>query len=239
MLITFVSTLPDCNKPLYILRSVQHLLNGIWNMSRAKQHQRTRSLYAKYGEWYNPPLPYQWKAFKISEYGQLLTTRPLPRPGKKKRDVHQKIKRFAEGEHAVPPTLALYGASITQGLRRYHEVWDTYFAPLGAINLGIGGDRTQHFLERMEDVQLPATVECVVVHCGTNNLANSKPSDIAFGVLAIGARAKLGRRKLKIIICEVLHCDLKKVRMMSIVAEVNTILIYFHILRGKTKWCII
>ena len=126
-------------------------------MSRAKQHQRTRSLYAKYGEGYNPTLPYQSKAFKISRYGQLVTTRPLPRTGKEKRDLHQKIKRFVEGEHAVPPTLALYGASITQGLRRYHEVWDTYFAPLGAINLGIGGDRTQHVLERVEDMQLPAT----------------------------------------------------------------------------------
>ena len=73
-------------------------------------------------------------------------------------------------------------------------------------------------------VELQATVVCVVIHCGTNNLANSKPSDIATGVLAIGARAKLGRRKLKIIICEVLHCDLKKVPMRSNVAEVNTIL---------------
>ena len=62
--------------------------------------------------------------------------------------------------------------------------------PLGAINLGIGGDRTQNVLWRVENLYLPSTVEFLVIHCGTNNLCDSQPSHIADGVLAVGAMAK-------------------------------------------------
>ena len=133
--------------------------------------------YRRYGEGYDHALPYNSKLFKLSRYGRRPTTRPQPRPSKM--DINRVIKAHAEGQHGIPPTLALYGASITQGLLRDKEVWKTYFEARGTINLGVGGDRTQHVLQRVEDIDLPATVECIVIHCGTNNLMNSQPSDIA------------------------------------------------------------
>ena len=99
------------------------------------------------------------------------------------------------------------------------------FVPLGAINLGIGGDRTQNLLWRVEDLRhLPSTVEFLVIHCGTNNLCDSLPSNIADGVLAVGAMARKNNTMVKILIMGLLHCDLNNNKMRSNVAEVNNIL---------------
>ena len=43
---------------------------------------------------------------------------------------------------AKPNTLLL-GDSIVAGLSRYPNVWNEYFAPINAMNLGIGGDRVE------------------------------------------------------------------------------------------------
>ena len=204
------------------------------------KHKLLLDNYRRYGEGYDHALPYNSKLFKLSRYGRLPTTRPQPRPSKG--DINCAIKAHAEGAHRIPPILALYGASITQGLRREKKVWNTYFGSLGTINLGVGGDRTQHVLQRLEDVILPATVECIVIHCGTNNLTNSQPSDIASGVLAIGARAKVGRKNMEVIVAGLLHCDLDGLPMRSNVAEVNKVLrrmcakMKFHFLEQDEDW---
>ena len=38
----------------------------------------------------------------------------------------------------------LLGDSIIAGLLRYLKVWQRYFMPLSALNLGIGGDRAEN-----------------------------------------------------------------------------------------------
>ena len=65
-------------------------------------------------------------------------------------------------------------------------MWNESFTPLGAINLGIGGDKVENILWRIEDTNLPPTLECFFVHCGTNNIGSSSPKDIADGILSIG-----------------------------------------------------
>ena len=121
--------------------------------------------------------------------------------------------------------MALCGTSIVQGLKRYSNIWQKMFAPQGAINLGIGGDRTQNLLWRVEDLRhLPSTVEFLVIHCGTNNLCDSLPSNIADGVFAVGAMARKNNSMVKILIMGLLHCDLNNYKMRSNVAEVNNIL---------------
>jgi lysophospholipase L1-like esterase len=51
------------------------------------------------------------------------------------------------------------------------EIWDAKYAPLGAVNYGIGGDRTEHNLWRIIDGEFDGlNPEMVVVYCGTNNV---------------------------------------------------------------------
>ena len=175
--------------------------------------------YEKYGEQYNSAINYNSKYLKLCNYRRHLNTRPILRESKV--NIHNRIKGDLIHIEETP-ILALCGASIVQGLKRYINVWQM-FAPLGAINLGIGGDRTQNLLWRVEDLwHLPSTVEFLVIHCGTNNLCDNLPSNIADGVLAVGAMAKKNNSMVKILI--LLHCDLNNYKMRSNVAEVNNIL---------------
>ena len=119
--------------------------------------------------------------------------------------------------------IALCGASIINGLERYPDIWNNFFAPLSAINLGIGGDKVQHILWRMEDMVLPPTVEYLFIHCGTNNLECSSPKDIADGILAIGIMAKTKYPDVKVIVGGLLHCN-QDVQSRFSVAEVNKVL---------------
>ena len=161
--------------------------------------------YRKYGEHYDRNLPYESRLFKLSKFQLLPTTRPLERSSKAV--LHKNLKRVAEGEHAVTPRLVFFGASITQHLSGPKDVWNQYFAPFGSINMGVGGDRTEHVLHRVEDSKMPPTVEIVIIHCGTNNLGKSPPSDIASGVLSIGVAA-VKKWSVKVVITGLLHCDL-------------------------------
>lgn len=90
------------------------------------------------------------------------------------------------------------GDSITQGWEgEGKEVWAKEFAPRHAVNCGIGGDRTQHVLYRMQNGNLDGLAKpakgsaprLVVLMIGTNNtsggpgVANS-PTEINQGVRA-------------------------------------------------------
>lgn len=91
------------------------------------------------------------------------------------------------------------GDSITDGWRRPGPnggkgVWDREFAPLRAANFGIGGDRTQHVLWRIEHGTLEGLrPRVVVLMIGTNNTgferdgttARNTPAETVAGVQAI------------------------------------------------------
>jgi lysophospholipase L1-like esterase len=80
------------------------------------------------------------------------------------------------------------GDSITQGWGNEGKAeWDKRFAPLGAVNFGIGGDRTQQLLWRIEHGTLDGlSPQLVVLKIGVNNLwrdvAQYKPAGVAAGV---------------------------------------------------------
>ena len=82
-------------------------------------------------------------------------------------------------------SVLLVGDSIINGLARYPRVWEKYFAPLKALNFGLGGDRTQHVLWRLQNGALEGTPKVVVVHCGTNNIDKNYASEISEGILTI------------------------------------------------------
>lgn len=85
----------------------------------------------------------------------------------------------------TPCKVLLLGDSMIKGLARYPSVWRKYFAGLGALNFGIGGDRTQHVLWRIQNGELEFKPQIVVIHVGTNNVNQDPAEDIVQGLLAI------------------------------------------------------
>ena len=88
--------------------------------------------------------------------------------------------------------LLFLGDSITQGWYE-NEVWQRYYGPRNAANFGIGGDRTQHVLWRIQNGELNGIEpKVVVLMVGTNNADSATPDEIAQGITAIVA--ELGKR---------------------------------------------
>ncbi|HEV3262631.1 MAG TPA: platelet-activating factor acetylhydrolase IB subunit [Gemmataceae bacterium] len=79
------------------------------------------------------------------------------------------------------------GDSITDGWRGGgKDVWNKYYKPLHAANFGIGGDRTEHVLWRLEHGELEGIhPKVAVLMIGTNNLGSNTPEQIADGIKAI------------------------------------------------------
>ncbi len=81
------------------------------------------------------------------------------------------------------------GDSITQGWEGAGDaVWDNAFKKYGALNLGIGGDRTEHVLWRLEHGHLDGIEpQLAVVMIGTNNFGDGQDSidEVYEGVVAV------------------------------------------------------
>lgn len=126
---------------------------------------------------------------------------PVPRGEDWWQQRHRAInQRVAEtGDRA---RVIFIGDSITQGWEGAgKEVWERYYAPRHALNLGISGDRTQHVLWRLDNGNLDGLKpRAAVVMIGTNNSngEDNTVEQIADGVRAIVAklRAKLPETKV-------------------------------------------
>ena len=111
-----------------------------------------------------------------------------PRTDASWKERHELLNRRAN-DAGPKAKIVFIGDSITQGWEGAgREVWEQRFSRYNAVNLGIGGDRTQHVLWRLENGNLntlkPAAV---VLMIGTNNSNGDDNSveQIAEGVSAI------------------------------------------------------
>ena len=99
--------------------------------------------------------------------------------------------------------LLMIGDSITHGWEGGgKDVWEKYYAKRNAVNLGIGGDQTQHVLWRLEHGNIEGVQpKLAVLMIGTNNAGSGNPEAIAAGVEAIVAklRDKLPQTKILIL----------------------------------------
>ena len=90
----------------------------------------------------------------------------------------QKVK---EAKGAEQVDLLFLGDSITHGWEGAGKsTWDKYYAGRKALNLGYGGDRTQHLNWRLLNGELPANVnpKVAVIMIGTNNTGHvMQPAD--------------------------------------------------------------
>jgi len=118
-------------------------------------------------------------------------TKPVPRSGGWMKRHESFNKRVAQGKC----DLIFIGDSITQGWEgRGRKVWAKFYAKRNAVNLGIGGDRTQHVIWRLDNGNLyRIKPKAAVIMIGTNNSGNNTSQEIADGVEAI---VKQLRKKL-------------------------------------------
>lgn len=102
--------------------------------------------------------------------------------------------RAKQGREQGDIGVIFLGDSITQGWETNGKgTWESRYASRQAVNLGIGGDRTQHVLWRIEHGNLEGLGKpekghaptLVVLMIGTNNLGSDSPEQIAGGIGAI------------------------------------------------------
>lgn len=111
----------------------------------------------------------------------------------------QVLERIRQGN----VDLIMLGDSITHGWERNgKDVWDQYFAPLNAVNMGFGGDRTQHVLWRLQNGEVDGiSPKLAVLMIGTNNSNSDTAEEVADGIRAVCAeiRGRLPRTKILVL----------------------------------------
>ena len=122
-------------------------------------------------------------------------TEPATRPGAWMRQHERFLARAATGD----VDLLFLGDSITAQWSGARSTWDRYYGPRKAANFGIGGDRTQHVLWRLDHGEVDGIKpKVVVLMIGTNNLGANPEAEVADGVKAVvdRLRAKLPEAKV-------------------------------------------
>jgi len=109
---------------------------------------------------------------------------PVPREGARWTNRHQAMnQRVAKGN----VDLLMIGDSITQGWEGAgRKVWEKHYGSRNAVNLGIGGDRTQHVISRLQNGNIEGIEpKLAVIMIGTNNSGDNSGEEIAAGVTEI------------------------------------------------------
>src|SRR5205823_1265536 len=112
-------------------------------------------------------------------------------------------KQFLEIVKKGDADVIFLGDSITQGWEGAgKKVWADTFAPLKAVNLGIGGDQTGHVLWRIiEGKELePIKPKLAVIMIGTNNTGSHSADQIAGGVKAIVEELRHQKPHMKVLL---------------------------------------
>ena len=189
-----------------------------------QKHLVVLNKYKSYGEDYDRSIPYDSKEFSLSNFGRHVTTRPTYRDTKS--DIienHAKILS-RKSLSLLFPEIVIIGDSIAKGLTR-----NCYFDYVNSLNFGIGGDKTQHILWRIQNYVFPSPTSSsqkfLYIQCGTNNLIKNSPTEIVDGILSIAVMAKFKNPFFSILIGGLLPCIMNGISMVQKVQEVNSILV--------------
>lgn len=116
--------------------------------------------------------------------------------------LNQRAQTAAAGEGV---DLVFMGDSITHGWEGGgKEVWQQYYSARKPLNLGIGGDRTQHVLWRLENGNLDGLQpKLCVLMIGTNNSNSDSGADIADGIMAILRKLRHEQPQMHILLLDI------------------------------------
>ncbi|MFY9345186.1 MAG: GDSL-type esterase/lipase family protein [Planctomycetota bacterium] len=126
---------------------------------------------------------------------------------------------------APPAALVFVGDSITQGWESSgKESWERHFVPLGAVNLGVSGDRTEHVLWRLQQAPITRLApKVIVLLIGTNNLGHgaTNAEQTLAGVLAVIALLRAQAPDARILVNEILPRGERINAMRGDILQVN------------------
>ena len=181
----------------------------------------------------------------VAGYNSSPSATPSPRDNKHGwYESHDKFVSMAERSKSE---VLLTGDSIAKGLSLYPRIWNKYFKPIGTLNFGFGGDRTQHVLWRVENGEIPHYCKYAIIHCGTNNIDRDRPRDIADGVLSIGLTIQEALPNVKVIITGLFPRDREYSFRRDKIKQVNVYLKNgcshseirnFYFIQPDEDWCL-
>ena len=113
-------------------------------------------------------------------------------------------KNIANVKAAGAIDVALLGDSITQGWgggfdgTPFNAAWQKHFGGLKAVNLGIGGDRMEHILWRLDHGALEgASPKVIVLKIGVNNAPLIQGNGVSVGAAAHGIKLCVENLRLR------------------------------------------
>ena len=147
----------------------------------------------------------------------------------------KRAKLLDERAKENPGTQVLFiGDSITQGWESPNggsNVWKRLYEPRKAVNLGIGGDRTQHVLWRLEKAPLEEMKpKAAVLMIGTNNSngEDNTPGQIIDGIEAILKKLRARLPNTKILLLGIFPRGENFNAQRGKLAQINQLLTKFH-----------
>jgi lysophospholipase L1-like esterase len=147
-------------------------------------------------------------------------------------------------ETAKAPVIFL-GDSITQGWEdAVPKMWQERFAALGALNLGVSGDRTEHVLWRLEQAPIGhLEPKVIVLLIGTNNLGHgsSNAEQTLAGVHEVVARLHAQAPQAVLLLHEIFPRGERMNPMRGDIAQINQVLRQLagpktHVLGFSDRW---
>jgi lysophospholipase L1-like esterase len=146
-------------------------------------------------------------ALLVTVAPDLTSTTPIPREldwwAARTAQLQEKVDRLGNDAKVI-----FVGDSITQGWEgNGAAIWQQTFAPCNAINLGIGGDRTEHVLWRMQNGNLRGLApDVAVVMIGTNNFGQEESDSVAVvldGVVAVVEQLKKSLPNVQVLLLDI------------------------------------
>ena len=146
------------------------------------------------------------------------TVAPVSRADEWWQNLHKDFLKQAEKGDV---DLLFLGDSITQGWNN-NATWKKHYTPRHAANFGIGGDRTEHVLWRIENGEIDGIKpRAVVMMIGTNNVGANSADEIAAGVKAIVAELRKRLPETKILLLGVFPRSEKPDEARATLKKVN------------------
>jgi len=149
---------------------------------------------------------------------------PANRDGERHRAFNERVARGSVD-------LVFIGDSITQGWEGAgSNVWQRYYGGRNAVNLGIGGDRTEHVLWRLENGNVDGiSPKAAVVMIGTNNIRERySTQDVVDGIVAVCKSIREKLPETKILLLGVFPRSQNPDKNRQRVVEVNRIISGLH-----------
>ena len=100
------------------------------------------------------------------------------------------------------------------------KVWNSLFRK-DTLNCGIQGDKVENLLWQAEKLEFLPTIRQIVIHCGTSNIEENTPNNIANGLLCSALINKKRNSVTNVYIISLLPCYFRETNKKNKIKKVN------------------